>query len=93
MDHMLRPDSTVLPESAMIPDRNLIRPPPNQFTHQVIAKQPYFYATPNENTAADGVFEPGTAVVLMLYIGCKYCHVVDGRGLYVVTLFDALKPT
>ena len=77
----------------MIPDRNLIWPPPNQFTNQVIAKQSYFYATPNENTAADGVFEPGTAVVLMLHIGCKYGHVVNGHGLYVVTLFEALRRT
>ena len=35
MEGFLRPEATVLPEGALVPERNLIRPAPNQFTHAV----------------------------------------------------------
>jgi hypothetical protein len=89
---MLRPKATVLPESAIVPQRNLLHPPPNTFTHAVTRTQPYYYAAPQPGAAPDGHFSSGTKVVLISHDGGRTCHVADGRGLYVVTAFDGLRP-
>ncbi len=92
MDHMVRPELVVLPESALVPARNLIWPPPNQFTHQVMpSEQPFYYDSPSSSVSPDGVFELGKEVVLLRHDGGQYCHVADGQGLYVATLFNGLK--
>jgi hypothetical protein len=92
MGRMLRPKATVLPESAMVPDRNLIQPPPNQFSHEIVTDQPYYYVDPQPTTRADEKFEAGTKVLLIAHDGGTMCHVADGRGLYVVTAFEGLRP-
>lgn len=91
MDNMIRPEAVVLPESAMIPERNLLQPAPNQFTHQIVAEQPFFYESPNRNTPPDGIFKAGTLVAVLKHDGGMNCHVVDRRGLYVVTSYNGLK--
>lgn len=92
MQNFLRPKATVLPDSAIVPDENLIRPPPSRFTHEVIKDQPYFYSLPKQNAAPDGQFAAGTQVLLISHDGGTLCHVADGRGLYVVTEYDGLRP-
>jgi len=92
MGRMLRPRATVLPESALVPERNLLQPPPNKFTHKVIADQPYYYATPGEKDAPDGTFPAGTKVVVLSHDGSSICDVADSRGLRVVTAFNGLQP-
>ncbi len=91
MDHMLRPKLTVLPDSAQLPDRNRIQPPPNQFTHEVRAEQSYYYIGPHEGAQPEGKFPAGAKVVLMTHDGGPMCRVADGRGLYVTTAFDGLR--
>ena len=91
MDHMLRTNSEVLPESAMVPERNLLRPPPNQFTHKVKVEQPYYFQTPHLGAPAEGIFAAGTKVVLLLHDGGPVCFVADDRGLYVATAFAGLR--
>jgi hypothetical protein len=85
----LRPKAEVLPDSALIPKRNLIEPPPNRFTHEITAAQPYYYDA-TETRKADGTFEAGTKVLLLAHDGGSLCLVVDGRGLYVATPFVGL---
>lgn len=80
----------VLSEASLVPDRNLIRPPPNQFTHEVIRPQPYFLDQPQGRP--EGAFGAGTRVVLMAYDGGPYCRVADGQGLYVNTAYEGLRP-
>jgi hypothetical protein len=89
---MLRPRAKVLPASAQLPDRNLIVPPPNRFTHEVIVDQPYYYTAPRRRKPPDGEFAAGTKVVLLVHDGGKVCRVADGRGLYVATAFAGLRP-
>lgn len=90
MDRMLRPEPVVVPDSALVPPGNQIRPPPNQFTHEVRKRQPYYYGM-KAAKEPDGEFSAGTQVVLMVYDKGKMCRVVDGSGLYVLTAFDGLK--
>jgi hypothetical protein len=83
MEGFLRPEVELLPESAAIPDKNLISPAPNQFTHQLTRSQQYYFRDANPSLRPDGELPPGTKVVLLRYDGGRYCCVVDGRGLYV----------
>lgn len=92
MDHIIRPKALVLPESALLPDRNTLHPPPNQFTHEVVAKQPYYYIGPHQTAQPEGNFPAGTKVVLLTYDGGPVCWVADSRGVYAATAFSGLRP-
>lgn len=92
MDHMIRPKASVLPESALLPDRNILQPPPNQFTHEVVAEQSYYYIGPHQTAPPEGNFPAGTKVVLLTHDGGPVCRVADGRGVCVATAFDGLRP-
>jgi hypothetical protein len=91
MDHMQRPKATVLPDSAMVPKRNL-QPPPTHFTHEVIAEQPYYYIGPRQADPPEGMFAAGAKVKLLSDDGGPVCHVVDARGLRVATACSGLRP-
>ena len=91
MDKMIRPKAIVLPDSAQLPARNIIQPPPNQFTHEVVADQAYYYIGPDQAAPPEGKFTVGTKVVLLRHEGGPECWVADGRGLYVATAFDGLR--
>jgi hypothetical protein len=91
VDHMMRPKATVLPDSALVPERNLIQPPPNQFTHEIKAEQPYYYIGPQQAAPPDGKFPAGTKVVLISRDDGDVCRVADGQGLYAATAFGGLR--
>jgi len=86
---MLRPDAEVLDGAALIPAANLIKPPPNQFTHELRQSQPYFYQ--GARSEPNGEFPAGTRVVLMVHDGGAFCRVADGQGLYVETAYGGLQ--
>jgi hypothetical protein len=92
MEGFLRPPTEVLPESAVVPDRNLIVPAPNTFTHTLAGDQPFSYTTLEGSAVPDGELTAGTPVVLMVFDGGRFCRVVDGRGLYVEIEHESLKP-
>jgi hypothetical protein len=79
----------VLGEEALLPERNVVRPPPNRFTHQLTVDEPYRLDRPERSAEPDGVFPAGTRVVLLVE-GPDRCRVVDGRGLYVEVRRDSL---
>jgi hypothetical protein len=83
MGGIFRPKAVVLPESATVPDCNLIVPPPNQFTHELMRPQPYYFADARQENSPDGTFPAGTKVVLLARDDRGFCRVADGRGLYV----------
>jgi hypothetical protein len=87
--NVLRPKAVVLRGTALVPQGNLIKPRPNQFTHELVRAQPYYYDRPGG--AADGEFASGTRLVLMVYDGGQYCRVVDAQGLYVQTTYSGLR--
>ena len=89
-DRFLRPEATVLPDSALVPEANLVHPP-RHFTHTLQAAQPYHYAPPAVGAAGDGTFEAGARLQLVSHPGGPWCVVVDGRGLRVVTAFSGLQ--
>jgi len=89
---MKRPKASVLPEAAMVPERNLLDPPPNKFTHEVKSEQPYYYGDSGRSGEPAGTFPAGTPVLLVSHDGGAVCHVVDGRGLYVSMAFKGLRP-
>jgi hypothetical protein len=91
MDRMRRPKATVLPDSALVPEKNL-QPPPTEFTHEVIADQPYYYSSPQQATPPDGTFSAGTKVKLLAHDGGHMCQVVDARGLCAMTAWSGLRP-
>jgi hypothetical protein len=91
MEGMKRPEVVVLPDSALVPSNNRVSPPPNQFTHEVTRAQPFYFAYQGPDTVANGEFQPGTKVVLLVYESVQaMCHVVDSRGLYVQTSWEGL---
>jgi hypothetical protein len=79
---MLRPEVQVLPDEALVPDTNVVRPPPNRFTHKLMVDEPYRFDRPKRAGESDGVLPAGTPVVVLVD-GPDRCRVVDGRGLYV----------
>jgi hypothetical protein len=85
---MLRPKAVVLDNDALVPPKNVVKPPPNRFTHKVKRSQPYFYEDLRE--VPNGEFTAGTPVVLMVYHGGDSCRVVDEHGLYVETAYGGL---
>jgi len=89
MGRILRPDAEVLDRAALIPAANLIKPAPNQFTHEIRQSQPYFYQ--DSRSEPNGEFPAGTRVVLMVHDGGASCRVVDGQGLYVETAYGGLR--
>jgi hypothetical protein len=91
VDQFLRPNAVVLPESATIPEANLVLPAPDAFSHRVARAQPYFYAVPRRARAPDGTFDAGTQVLVLKSTRGRWCHVADARGLRVVTARDGLE--
>ena len=89
---IIRPKSVVLSDSAILPEKNLIKPRPNQFTHELSQAQPYYYSRPEGEAAPDGELPEGAQLVLMVYEGGPYCRVVDSQGLYVETKYAGLRP-
>jgi hypothetical protein len=91
MEDFLRPKATVLPESALVPDRNFISPAPNQFTHKLMREQTYYYSSAQEGVSPDGLLPAETKVILLVYEGGERCRVADERGLYVEIEYAALR--
>ena len=90
MDKIIRPKAAVLPESALVPEQNMVQPPPKQFTHEVVVEQPYYYVGPQHSTP-QGNFPAGTKVAMLAHESGPLCRVADGRGLSVFTAFDGLR--
>jgi hypothetical protein len=77
-----RPEAVVLGEEALVPERNVVRPPPNRFTHELLVDEPFRLDRPERTDDPDGVLPARTQVVLLVE-GPDRCRVVDGNGLYV----------
>ena len=90
MKGFVSPEASILDESAIVPDENLISPPPNQFTHELKSSQPYYFSGVQQGRSPDGEFSAGTKVVLLVRDE-NHCRVADGRGLYVEIECDSLK--
>ncbi len=91
MENIIRPEALVLSEQALIPEQNLIVPPPNQFTHELAQPQPYYYTSARQGVTPDGELAEGTQLVLLVYHGGNSCRVTDGQGLYVELEYAALR--
>jgi hypothetical protein len=87
-----RPEVSILGEDAIVPEKNLIAPAPNQFTHVVTRSAPFYFDAASTSKRPDGTLDAGTAVVLLVRDGSGHCRVVDGRGLYVMVACDCLRP-
>jgi hypothetical protein len=83
VDGFTRPEVSILDENAIVPDKNLIVPAPDQFTHEVVQSAPFFYGDADSGGSPAGELPAGTRVVLLVHDGGKRCRVADGRGLYV----------
>jgi hypothetical protein len=79
---VLRPEYVVLGEGCLVPAANVVRPPPNRFTHELVADEPYQFDRSEQGSAPDGVLPAGTKVVLLVQDNGS-CRVVSGSGLYV----------
>jgi hypothetical protein len=91
MEGFIRPDAIVLPEDAVVPDKNIIKPAPNQFTHELARPQSFYFTAAQQGRPPDGELPQGTKVVLLIHDGGSYCRIADGQGLYVEVEYDALK--
>jgi hypothetical protein len=91
VEKFIRPKAEVLSEESLIPEKNLIYPPPNVFTHKLIRSQPFYFTSMAQASPPDGEIPEGKKVVLLRHEGSNNCSVVDERGLYVEIEFDSLK--
>ena len=80
----------MLGEEALIPPANLVRPPPNRFTHEVVADTPFYFGHESEGGVPNGRFPAGTRVVLLACGEESRCRVVNDQGLYVEVDGDIL---
>jgi hypothetical protein len=92
MKGFIRPEASVLPDSAMVPPGSQVSPVPDQFTHELVRPEPYRFAGGEREDAVEGELPAGTPVVLLAYDGGPRCRVVDGRGLHLEVRFDSLRP-
>ena len=90
MRGFLRPKPVVLPPRALVPKGPRIVPAPNQFSHALARRQPYFFDKAGPSRRPDGYFPKGTKVLVLARRGA-YCRVADRRGLYVEIPCDALR--
>jgi hypothetical protein len=67
---MLRPETSVLPNEALVPERNLVRPAPNRFTHELLVDEPYRFDRPERAGEPDGVLPSGTSAATNSTSGC-----------------------
>lgn len=91
MENFIQPVPQVLGADALLPEQNLIVPPPNQFTHELIRAQPYYYDSLASGASPAGEFVTGTQVVLLVHDGGPQCRVADEQGLYVETAYAGLR--
>jgi hypothetical protein len=82
MAFIIRPPSTVLSAGAQVPDRNILVPPPNLFTHKLLVSCPYYYSEPQPGQAPAGELAQGTRVLLARTENQTH-WVIDARGLYL----------
>lgn len=87
---VLRPEASVLGDEALIPARNMIRPVPNRFTHELVVDEPFRLDRPERGGEPDGVLVAGTPVVVLVE-GAERCRVVDDSGLYVEVRRSSLR--
>jgi hypothetical protein len=87
----IRPEAKVLPGESLVPADSLIRPPPNRFTHETVARTPFTYIATGDTDATDGSLAAGTKVVLLRSDSHGRASVVDGSGLYVVVPVSGLR--
>ncbi|MER5353915.1 hypothetical protein ABT093_26720 [Kitasatospora sp. NPDC002551] len=86
-----RPEASVLDSRAVVPRDNVVRPPPNQFTHTLITDQPYWYDHSSPGGPPDGTVPAGTPVALLIRTGDR-CRAVTPTGLYVTVPCPQLRP-
>jgi len=80
---MIRPAASVLPDDALVPDRNTVFPAPNVFTHTMTRSSSYWFGSADRDGRPAGELAAGARVVLLVDEGDGRCRVVDERGLYV----------
>lgn len=86
---MNRPEASVLPDSALVPQRNSVSPPPDQFSHVLSRPAPFWYDGAGSRPA-DGELATGTRVLAVRRADGDHCWVIDERGLYVQVEASAL---
>lgn len=92
MKNVFKPKAVVLPDESLVPDENIISPPPNRFTHRLNESQPYYFGGAQQGAPPNGEFPAGAKVVLMRRDGeSPYCRVADGQGLYAEIEFGSLE--
>lgn len=91
MKGMRRPPMRVVPARAVLPAERWVQPPPNRFTHQVVAAQPFTFGD-TAGAPAAGRLAAGAKVVLLVRHRGDACRVVDALGRYIRTAFSGLRP-
>jgi hypothetical protein len=54
-----------------VPERNVVQPPPNRFTHELLVEEPYRLDRPQRADEPDRVMPSGTRVVLLVEGSCR----------------------
>lgn len=82
---MSRPGFVVLGAGSLVPETNLVRPPPDRFTHELVADQPYSLDRAGHDHGPDGVLPAGTPVAVLPggHDRDDLCRVVTATGLAV----------
>jgi hypothetical protein len=90
MKGFVTPEASILDESAIVPEENLMSPAPTKFTHELKHSQPYYFSQTKKSKQPDGEFSVGTKVLLVSKDDDR-CRVADQQGLLVEIDCDSLK--
>lgn len=91
MERFIRPEMQLLPEEALIPGKNLVDPPPDQFSHEMARAGDFYFSSAAQASKPNGSFPAKTKLLLIRHDGGRYCRVADGRGIYAEIEFAALR--
>lgn len=87
----LRPEALVLAEGAVVPEKNILAPAPNQFSHRLAQDEPFYFHGADQQDSPSGMLAKDTRVMLLCYDGGKHCWIADEHGLYVQVSYGSLK--
>jgi len=85
MKGVSKPKAEVLPDSALIPESQFVKPAPSRFTHRVRRAQPFYLQKPDESEKRAGMLAKGEALVLLKNEGDGIGQFANGNGLILFT--------
>jgi hypothetical protein len=91
MKGFVKTKPVVLGDRALVRKPRVVSPPPDEFTHTLLRRAPYYFTTAKRASRPDGYLAKGTKVLLLARRKGARCHVADERGRVLDVGCEALR--